>query len=180
MDFIYYIPITLFDIIKSAVRFYYLHAPRWAYGHQNLPLLDVCAIEMKVSTAVLLSESGAAICEEGIDNILVGYTTIVISAIVAICVYSAALSAPQAFKFFLDRKNSLEKKEARRISALKAQITRKYRDGCVRACEEVKKVINRYDLPDEEIVKFIRLVMSESEEKQPPSPTGHLAIEDAD
>jgi len=53
-------------------------------GRENLPLLDICASNLGISSTVLLSKGGEAICLEQLDNVITGYATMIMTAIICI------------------------------------------------------------------------------------------------
>ena len=53
-------------------------------GRENLPLLDICASNLGISSTVLLSKGGEAICLEQLDNVITGYATMIMTAIIVI------------------------------------------------------------------------------------------------
>jgi len=77
---------VIFQFIYGLIKKYYLYAPRWLGGNENLPLIDICVNELKISSSVLLTDAGHEICQEKIDNVLTGYTTIFITALIVYCI----------------------------------------------------------------------------------------------
>ena len=66
------------------VHFYFMNVPKWAGGYGGLPEIDVCSMITGVSTNILV-RSGPELCEESITTLVNGYTTLLITISLTIC-----------------------------------------------------------------------------------------------
>jgi hypothetical protein len=94
-----------------------LLAPRFLGGRENLPLLDICASNLGISSTVLLSKGGEAVCQEQLDNKITGICTMIFTGLcVAIIIW-----LPSIFNF-IKKLFELPKKKKERIENNKSII----------------------------------------------------------
>jgi hypothetical protein len=117
----------LHAVVKHLAEVYYFKAPRWAYGHQGLQLPDICSVEFNVPSSRYLSEEGYQTCKEYVDNKLVGYSTLVVTAIAVLVVYHVILSLPKCVAFMFDfvfyRPQRLADAKKQRVACLQEKET---------------------------------------------------------
>ena len=81
-DFVFnFIDSILFNLMK----WFYLNAPRWLLGEEGRSSIDICSGLMGVGSEHFLSAAGQTMCQEKIDNIVLGRTTVLKAAMITVC-----------------------------------------------------------------------------------------------
>lgn len=70
---------SLRDTIFYFNMWYYLNAPYYCGGEEGLPTRDICAKLMGVNSQLLLSKEDELICQDKMNHVVVGRTTVCIT-----------------------------------------------------------------------------------------------------
>jgi hypothetical protein len=122
------IPYNCFDFINSFVYFYYLYAPKMLGGHQGMPLLDICASELRIPSHHLVGDTGTSICDTSINTTVQSYTTAICFGTGIFFLFKLPPLVFLLYRHLLELTITRAEKERRREAAKKAALSKMERE----------------------------------------------------
>jgi len=127
----------LWNFIFSLLMIYYLQAPTLFGGHENLPKEDICASILHLPSHHFYNDIGMNMCQTKLDNIITSWTTVFFTIALVL-----SLQHSISFYQYISRKSKKQSPE----TIKQAKDTKKYRDRCVLAVEQIIHVCRQENL----------------------------------
>ena len=136
----------IFDYINRKVLFFYLNGPTSLYGHQGMPLLDICSKELNIPSYLLSGENGLEICNTNIHNKVYSYTTAIIFLLSFWLIYKATSNINPILQWYFTKRISDEEK---RLLNRKKQVSAKETNHKKTKVDRIHTIVNRYSTVDD-------------------------------
>ena len=135
----------IFNFVNKKVLFFYLNGPTALYGHQGMPLLDICSKELNIPSYLLSGDNGLEICNTNIQNKVYSYTTAIIFLCSFWTIYKLTSNINPILQWYFTKRVSDEEK---RMINRKRQISAKETAHKKTKIDRIKTITDSYSEND--------------------------------
>ena len=152
----------LWRFVYNLVEKFFLYAPRWIGGKENLAKQDICAAELGISALNFLNGQGEMLCLEKINSICTSRTLIVITIFICGFIFWLPLVIRKGFALKKEMQTKADRKVRYAANAIKGAATKELNKKNMEAMNYITSVCCTPDINNDCCMALIRGYLKES------------------